>query len=112
METAGIILGLSHIGSAILICLISIPLVKGKVAMNKVYGIRFKKSYESEENWYVINKYVGKLLIIWSFPLVILGFITFFLPLEGNKTLVVIIASAPIIIIIPAIQCYIFARNL
>jgi hypothetical protein len=112
METAGIILGLSHIGIAILICLMSIPLVKGKVAMNKFYGIRFKKSYESEEKWYEINKYGGKLLIIWSIPLAILGFITFFLPLEGNKTLVIIIASAPTIIIIPAIQCYIFAKNL
>lgn len=85
MDVANIALGISNIFVGLLIIVICIPLVLGKVPMNNVYGIRFKKSFESEEFWYKINAYGGKLLIIWSIPLVFLGVVTFFLPLEGRR---------------------------
>ncbi len=112
MDNTSIILGLVHIFTAVLIILMSIPLVKGKVSMNKVYGIRFKKSYESDENWYKINKYGGKQLIYWSILLIIFGICSFFLPLEGRKNLIIVVSCAPLIIIIPAIQSYIYSRKL
>ena len=112
MDEISIILGIVHILTAVVIILISIPLVRGKVSMNKVYGIRFKKSYESEENWYRINEYGGKQLILWSIPLLIFGFISFFLPLEGRSHLIVAVSCAPLIVIVPAIQSYIFSKKL
>ncbi len=112
MENVNVILGINHISTAILFILISIPLVKGSVSMNKVYGIRFKKCYESEENWYNINKYGGKQLIIWSIPLILFGIVTFFLPLEGKQNLITLTACAPLIVIIPVIQSYFYSRKL
>jgi hypothetical protein len=36
---------------------ISIPLYLGKIKMNRIYGFRIRKAFESEENWYEINRY-------------------------------------------------------
>lgn len=103
MDTTSITLGISNIFVALILILISIPLIKRKVPMNKVYGVRIKKAFESEENWYKINIYGGKQLVSWSLPLVVLGIATFFLPIERNLPMIVTIACAPGIIIIPAI---------
>lgn len=91
---------------------ISIPLVQGKVSMNKTYGVRIKKAFESEENWYTINAYGGKQLILWSIPLILLGVATFFLPLEGNGPAIVAVACAPLIVLVPAIMSCAFAKKL
>jgi hypothetical protein len=103
MDTTSITLGISNIFLAVTLIVISIPLIKRKVSMNKVYGVRIKKAFESEENWYKINAYGGKQLILWSLPLVLLGIATFFLPLEENGPMIIFVACAPGIIIIPAI---------
>jgi SdpI/YhfL family protein len=84
----------------------------GKVPMNNAYGIRFKKSFESEELWYKINAYGGKLLIIWSIPLVFLGVATFFMPIEGRRIWITLVACAPLIAVVPAVMSYIYSRNL
>ncbi len=60
MDPTSITLGISNISIAVLIILLSIPLVRRKVGMNKLYGIKIKKAFESEENWYKINAYGGK----------------------------------------------------
>jgi uncharacterized membrane protein len=80
-----IVFGLMNIASALLIIGISIPLVKRKIKMNHLYGVRIKKSFESEANWYKINAYGGKQLIIWSTPLIIAGLICFFVPIDDQN---------------------------
>ena len=112
MNAANITLGVSNIFVGLLTILISIPLVLGKVPMNSLYGVRFKKSFESEELWYKINAYGGRLLIIWSIPLVFLGVITFFLPLGGRQIWTTLIACAPLIVVIPAVMSYIYSKSL
>ncbi len=113
METTSIILGLSNIFVSSLIIGGSIPLVMGKIPMNPIYGVRFKKSFESEENWYKINKYGGKQLIIWSIPLFMTGVLTFFLPIKGNSVFTNLVAGAPLIfLIVPAYMSYKYAKTL
>ena len=112
MLALNIIFGISHIFIAFTMILISIPLVKGHVSMNNFYGIRFKKAYESEENWYKINKYGGRQLIIWSIPLGLFGVITFFLPFKDNPLLHLISVLAPFIILVPVVMSYLYARRL
>ena len=46
-----LLLGLLDIFVGLVAVLISIPLARGKVSMNRVYGIRLVKSFESEESW-------------------------------------------------------------
>jgi uncharacterized membrane protein len=83
-----IIFGIINIGCALLIIGISIPLVKHKIKMNYLYGIRIKKSFESEDSWYKINEYGGKQLIIWSIPMILVGLICFFVQIDDtNKDL-------------------------
>ena len=102
MESS-ITLGISNIFVGLMFIVISIPLVKRKVSMNNLYGVRIKKAFESEENWYKINAYGGQQLILWSTLLVLMGVASFFLPLEGNGMLITLIACAPGVMLIPVI---------
>lgn len=112
MDTPAMILGISNICAAVAYILVGIPLLKRKVPMNRWYGARFKKSFESEENWYRINAYSAKQLILWSIPMLLLGVVTLFLPLEGNPGLFSIIAWSPLLICVPCLLSYRFARKL
>lgn len=80
-----IIFGIINIASALLIIGVSIPLVYHKIKMNHLYGIRIKKSFESEDSWYKINEYGGKQLIVWSIPMIFIGFICFFVPIDDSN---------------------------
>lgn len=80
------IFGWINIGSAFLIIAVSVPLILGKIKMNHIYGIRVKKSFESEANWYAINAFGGKQLVIWSLPMILMGIGCFFVPVtDDNK---------------------------
>ena len=112
MDKTAMILGISNICMAVVFILLGIPMLKRQVPMNRWYGARFKKSFESEENWYRINAYSAKQLILWSIPLLLLGVVTLFLPLEGNARFINVIACAPLLICVPAFLSYRFARKL
>ena len=100
------ILGLSHILIALIVFILSIPLFRGKVSRNFLYGIRTSKALESDENWYKINKYGAKQLMIWSIPLALIGFAVLLVPIK-NDLLYTLLVCAPLIYIIPAVKCYI-----
>ena len=112
MDVTNIIFGIMHIFTALIIIGISIPLVKGEISMNKFYGIRFKKSYDSDESWYKINKYGGQQLIKWSIPLGLFGIVSFFLPIEKSPVLYLTSLCVPLIIIVPVVTSYLYARKL
>lgn len=59
-----------HGGIGILTALLSIPLILRIVPMNTVYGIRIRKAFTSPYNWYAINAYGGKLLLIFGLFLI------------------------------------------
>ncbi len=112
MDTINLILGLSHISVAVLAIVMAIPLIRRKVKMNRMYGVRLNKSFESEDNWYKINEYGGRQFILWSIPLAVIAVATFFLPLAGNTGLTIVIALAPLILVIPAVTSWLYAKNL
>ena len=112
MDTESIIIGCSLLLMGALFIGLHIPLLQGKVKMNSMYGMRFKKSFASEENWYTINRYGARLVIRWSIVILIVGVATFFIPLSGRPALAVGLAFVPLVVVIPAIQCYLFARHL
>lgn len=51
----------------------SLPLVLRAVPMNRLYGIRIPKAFESEINWYAINAYGGRLLLPYGLAVVAFG---------------------------------------
>lgn len=113
MDPTAKLLGASHIFVALLVIGISIPLVYNKIPMNRLYGVRFKQSFASEENWYKINAYGGRQLIMWSIPLLLLGVASlFFLPLAGRQLWTTMIACAPLIYLVPTLISYLYAKHL
>ena len=112
MDTTAMVLGLTIICSAVIVILISIPMLNRKIPMNRWYGARFKKSFESEENWYRINAYSAKQLILWTIPILIIGIVTLFLPIEGNTRLFNAIAFSPLLVCVPCLISYRYARKL
>jgi hypothetical protein len=106
-----IIIGSSFIFIGLLLFGLAIPLYKGSVKMNRVYGARFKKSFESDGNWYKINKHSGKLMMIWSLPLIILGVVCFFITFNVFL-LVLFCVLFMVFILIPVMMSYNFARKL
>ncbi|MBM7604617.1 hypothetical protein JOC75_002620 [Metabacillus crassostreae] len=106
-----IIIAILNISCGLLFVGLSIPLYKERIKMNHLYGVRFSKSFESDENWYKINKYGAKRMMLWSIPLFVIGIITIFLP-PLSDFLLVILTFLPCIIIIPAIESYIYSEKL
>ena len=88
-------------------------MVKDQIHMNKWYGVRFRKAFVSDDYWYKINRYGGKLLIIWSIPIVLIGIATFFIPEElFTKGLIIMISFSPLLVIISAIESYLYSRKI
>ena len=54
---------LLNVGTGLLLLLLGIPLAKGKVRPNRLYGFRTKKTLSDESVWYIANRYAGKFMM-------------------------------------------------
>lgn len=100
------------LSAGVLILLVSLPLKYRKIPMNRVYGIRIKASFESEQRWYDINAYGGSCMAAWSWPIIIAGVVGFFIPFKyiafyGLGSAVVALFAA----IVPLIQVLRMSRR-
>ena len=81
--------------------------------MNRAYGVRVKRAFSSEHNWYELNAYGGKLLL--CFGLFLLGFSFFgreFAP-DPTSLWAPVFLVVPLLLIIPiAVLISAFARRL
>jgi hypothetical protein len=59
-----------------------------------------------------INRYGAKRLMIWSVLIILIGGIALFTPLHDRESLAFFIANAPLLVIIPAVESYLYARKL
>src|SRR5208283_2008097 len=64
-----------HCGIGLVTTLLSIPLILRKIPMNHAYGIRIRKAFASQRNWYEINVYGGKLLLVFGIFLLAFGWL-------------------------------------
>jgi len=76
MQT-NIYIGLLNVFMTLLTVGLSIPLILRKVKMNHVYGARIQKSFKLDEDWYALNEYGGKQLVLWSIPILVIGLFCF-----------------------------------
>lgn len=112
MDHESLILGLTNIFVGALVIALCLPLLKNKIRMNYFYGIRFKKSFESDENWYKINQFGARRIIIWSVVIIFIGILIFIIPVDARRSLRPMFASSPLILIIPAIESWLFTKRL
>lgn len=59
-------------GLGVLLAAVALPLILGKVPMNRWYGVRVPRAFESPEKWYAINR-VGGLWLLADAGVLILG---------------------------------------
>jgi uncharacterized membrane protein len=93
----------------LVLILVSLPLYLGKVKRNRLYGFRIPKAFESEENWYRINRYGAKVLILWTLVLMMVAVSCLYVRPEYVTTLANI---GFLSIVIPIVQTIHFARKL
>jgi len=92
---------------------LSLPLLQGKIKKNYWYGFRLPKAFESEENWYAINRYGAQRLINWSILFFILSLCSLVIPFNTNPSVALIVGFSPLfIILIPIIKVLQFAKKL
>ena len=105
-------IGFIILGIIMIVC--GIPLKKGLIKRNWLYGFRIKKSFEYDEYWYKINKYGGERIILWSLPIFILAFVNFLIPLYENFLFYIIfnIIALHVLIIIPILETIRYAKKL
>lgn len=112
MDPVAMILGTSWTVTGLLIIGLCIPLAKGSVGPNRWYGVRLPQSYQSDEAWYAINRYGARQLIAWSSPLVVVGVVCFFLPLQPHPILALAMGVVPCTcMLMAALEIFRFARR-
>lgn len=57
---------LIHLLAALLTIAAALPLILRRVRMNHWYGVRVPAAFASEEAWFAINRYGGRLLLGWG----------------------------------------------
>jgi hypothetical protein len=112
MDPVALIVGISWIFCGLVCLALSIPLARGKVGRNALYGVRFRESFQSDEAWMAINQFGGRRLMRWCLPLIAIGVIAFFMPLQRHPIVTIIFGFAPLIFVfIPMIESWRFARS-
>ena len=106
-----IIVGATNLFVAVLIAAVSLPLIKGKIPPNPLYGVRLPKSFESEENWYHLNRYGGIVMVKWSAVIFAVGLASFVLPNNIVLQLGLLLAG-PLLLLIACIQMLVYSRKL
>ena len=109
-----IILSIVNIFLGVMTIAVCIPMLNGKIKMNYWYGIRItRKAFESEENWYKINKYGAQRMIRWSMVPLVAGIVTLLVPVGYTVSLLLaIFLPLVFIVIIPIIEILRFAKKL
>jgi SdpI/YhfL family protein len=101
MTDDGGVLGFLHIGVGVLAIGLSIPLLLGKVRMNRWYGARLHAAFASEAHWYRINRYGAVQMITYGVALGLLGVVVLLNPPRPGSLWFVMAAAAPGVLVIP-----------
>lgn len=105
-------IGIANIGLGMIVMFLALPLVMGVVKRNLLNSVRIPTTLASQQVWKKVNQFWGRHAMLWSVPLVVLGFAAFFLPLSQQPTLAFALVCTPLILIIPCIEAMIYARQL
>lgn len=65
-----------HLGLGVLTAVFALPLIYRKIPMNRAYGIRIRKAFASNGNWYSINEYGGRLFFAFGLFMLCFSFLT------------------------------------
>ena len=110
---ARIDVGASLLLAGILVLLLSLPLVRGSIPRNGLYGIRVRKAFESAANWYAINRCGGLQMITYGAAVALAGLAYFVLPLAPDRWYFWALLLSPLWLLVPVLwRIFAFARRL
>lgn len=73
-------LGGGNILCGVVFAALAIPMIRGHVKPNPVYGVRFSAALKSEAAWYRWNRLGGRYLLAWALVIGIVGIVCLLLP--------------------------------
>jgi hypothetical protein len=109
METVNAKNAITLVCLGFIVTAVSIPLYLGKIKTNCVYGFRIRKAFESEENWYLINRYGAKALIMWSLVIMAIGIACLYIEPQHVLTVAKVTFLS---VLIPILQTLYYAKRL
>jgi hypothetical protein len=109
MESINVKTAVTLVCLGFILVAVSIPLYLGKIKMNCFYGFRIRNAFESEENWYKINRYGAKTLMCWSVVIMAIGIV--YLYVEPPHVLIVAKVSF-LSLLVPLALTFHYARRL
>lgn len=91
-------LGVGFVLIGLLLIAVSIPLILQRIKMNAWYGVRIPKAFESESNWYAINRVGGRWMAGAGLVLTAIGAFVLVRP-PSSPAVVILLAFAPAAIV-------------
>lgn len=67
--------------SGVLQIVLSIPLIRGRVRPNALYGLRIKRTLENADLWYAANRYAAWRMLWVGLLLMAFAAVSYFLPI-------------------------------
>lgn len=74
------ILAITFLLSGLLVFVVCLPIIHGKIPMNKIYGMRTRHTFKSDRSWIHLNEIGGMIFAMIGFPLILAGALGFALP--------------------------------
>jgi uncharacterized membrane protein len=71
---------LLFVGGGLLLCVLSVPLLRRKVPSNGWYGVRLPATLRDEALWYRANAYAGKCLLVAGLIFTLFALVLPFVP--------------------------------
>lgn len=89
--------------------LFSYALYKRQIPKNALVGFRFTRAFYSDQNWYEINAYGGKVFLIWAVSVIVVTIFVLVIPIGNDTILYAIYISIYASLIIPLILAAVYA---
>lgn len=113
MESFNLNLGILFVFLGGFVFALCLPVMLGRVPMNRYYGIRVPQSYRSDGDWYAINRYGGRQMLIYAVLVAGVGVGILFVPLRPGRVWFWAIVLAPLFLLVPPLVSIVrFARHL
>ena len=90
------------------------PLRNRRVPRDGVYGFKFRQALASDAHWYRINEYGARRMLPWSGLILAVGavLVAFAVVAPGAELLCWCGPYIPAVLLLPALQSWLFARSL
>ncbi len=89
----------TSIGTGVIFVLVGLPLMRGAVEPNTLYGFRTKRTLSDRDLWYAVNALSGKHFVVTGALMIVLGIIGLGALNDPDQQKVLVLAAVAIILL-------------